>query len=139
MNTQEALKRYIEEILTLKPIEDLTPMAKLIFRLGQEMLGYIGEEAGFIGEAERYLSCFLGLTEKEMSNLPNEEGKVIDVILEGVEWVKGKDSKWDSSLNDLGLHGDEVFYALDIVSGEKIPREAIERFKLLGIDIKDEW
>ena len=132
MNTQEALKRYIEDILSLNPIEKLSPAARLIYRLGEELLNQIGEDAGYVGQYKRFLDCFFDLTKKEKSNLSAEEAKVIKVITEGAEWIKAKGGRWDVSLSYIGLHGDEIFYAL---GNEITDPDVIKRFRALGIEI----
>jgi len=138
IRTQEALKSYLERILNLQAAEELTPAAMLLFKLSKELLNQIGEDAGHISHYKRFVKCFEEVPDEERERMISDEVKVLDLFLEGLEWIKCDSKLWKPSLFDLGLHGDEVFYTLDFVAGEGIPEEAIERLKMLGIEVEEQ-
>ena len=143
MSTQEELKKYLERVLSLRPAKNLSATAFFIFKLGKEILNDIGGEAGFIGDRERYLKYFYSL---KLNRLPTEESKVLDIILEGLEWIKENSTlwKWKSDECKSGisekLHGDEIFWAFEfaMMTDEqlKAPANLDALMRLSSIDIK---
>jgi hypothetical protein len=146
-NAQEELKIYLDRVLRLRPAKNLSTMAFFIFKLGREILDAIAEDAGHIGNRERYLKYFYGL---KLKRLPTEEAKVLDVILEGVEWIKHDSTLWEWESDEhkggipAGLDGDEVHWAFDFAMMDDKEMEAgadpdpLARLKLIGVELKEE-
>jgi hypothetical protein len=146
-NAQEGLKIYLERVLSLRPAKNLSVMSFFIFKVGKELLDAISEDAGVIGDRERYLKYFYGL---KLKRLPTEEGKVLDVVLEGIEWIKEGSTLWEWKSDEHkggipeGLHGDEIFWAfnLTMMTDKEIEESAdpdpLARLKSIGVELKDE-
>ena len=56
-NAKEELKLYLNDILSLRPAKNLSPLSFFIFKLGKELLDNIGEEAGHMGDLS--VTCLL--------------------------------------------------------------------------------
>lgn len=143
---QDELKIYLDRVLSLRPAKNMSALSFFIFKLGKEILNAIGEDAGFIEDRKRYLQYFYSL---KLHQLPAEEAKVLDVILEGLEWIKHDSTLWEWELEGhkggipTGLHGDEVFYAFDfaMMTDEEIEEHAdpdpLSRLKSIGVELSD--
>lgn len=144
---QDELKIYLDRVLSLRPAKNMSALSFFIFKLGKEILNAIGEDAGFIEDRKRYLQYFYSL---KLHQLPAEEAKVLDVILEGLEWIKHDSTLWEWELEGhkggipTGLHGDEVFYAFDfaMMTDKEIEEHAdpdpLSRLKSIGVEVSGE-
>ena len=140
----QGLKIYLNRILSLRPAKNMSTMSFFLFNIGKELIDAIGEDAGFIGERERYLKHLYDL---KLEKLSIEEAKVIDVILEGVEWLKEGTTLWEwrSDKHRGGIppefHGDEIFWTLDfaMMTDKEIEEDAdpdpLSRLKSIGVKV----
>lgn len=146
-DAQEGLKTYLNRVLSLRPAKNMSAMSFFVFKLGKEILNAIGEDAGFIDNRERYLKYFYSL---KLKRLPTEEAKVLDIILEGVEWIKQDSTlwEWESDEHKRGipenLSGDEVIGAFDLamltdkeIKAYQYP-EVLINLKSIGVELKEE-
>lgn len=144
---QEELKKYLNRILTLRPAKNLSTMSFFIFKVGKEILNAIGEDGGYIGDRERYLKYFYGL---KLKRLPEEEAKVLDIVLKGIEWGKHDSTLWEWKSDEhksgisAELHGDEIYHAFDfaMMTDKEIEEDAdpnpLARLKSIGVELTDE-
>ena len=74
---------------------------------------------------------------------------MVDVVLEGVEWIKQDSTLWEWKSNEYKdgiseeLHGDEVFHAFDFAMMideeiEDADPDPLLRLKLIGVGLKEE-
>lgn len=144
---QEELKKYLNRILTLRPAKNLSTMSFFIFKVGKEILDAIGEDAGHIGARKKYLKHLYTL---KLKRLPEEEAKVLDIVLEAVEWIKYDSTLWEWETHERKdgisqkLSGTEVLCTFDLaeLTDEEIKDyqwpDVLTNLKSIGVELTDE-
>ena len=144
------LKRHLISVLSLRPLEELSPLSVSILKNAKAFSDEIGAWAGSLTRWEGADERFKELLASMKVNCTAEEVEVIETALESFEWVYDDLECYPYSVCK-SLNGDEVFWAWDFLfmSDEQIKhgddsdgenrlgrrRVILKRFADLGIDV----
>ena len=144
------LKRHLNSVLSLRPIEELSPLSVCVLKASKVLTDSIGEWAGTNDQLHGIDTSFKEMLEAMKLNCTAEEVEVIQLALESFELVSEDLKCYPFSLCK-SLNGDEVFWAWDflMMSDEQIKhgdvsdgenrlgrrRIVLKRFADLSIDV----
>lgn len=146
----EKLKRYLKRVLSLRPIEELSPLSVSILKNSKVFSDEIGAWAGSLSFHKGLDKAFLELMDAMSVNCDIDQRQVIEIALESFEWISDTFEGYPFTVAPY-LNGDEVFWAWDFLfmSDDEIRngdesdgknklgrrRVVLKRFRDLGIDV----
>lgn len=144
------LKRYLNDVLSLRPIGELSPLSVSILKTSKVFSDEIGAWAGSLSFHKGLDTAYKDLLDGMKLNCTAEEVEVIEIALESFEWISDTFEGYPFSVCE-SLNGDEVFWAWDflMMSDEEIKhgydsdgenrlgrrRVILKRFADLSIDV----
>ena len=146
----ERLKSHLTAVLSLRPIEELTPLSVSILKASKRFTDEIGAWMGSLSMHEGLDTAFCEILEAMKVNCTSEQVEVIEIALESFTWASEAFEDFPISVAPY-LHGDEVSWAWDflfmsddqIMAGDASDgvmrrinrRRVLYRFAKLGIDV----
>lgn len=145
-----SLKQYLEDVLSLRPLEELSPLSVSVLRTAKVVTDEIGAWAGSLSFHKGIDTAYKDLLTAMKVNCTADEVEVIEIALDSFTWVSDELEGYPFSVAPY-LNGDEVFWAWDFLfmpdkqikdgyesDGETRVgkrRVILKRFAELGIDV----